>query len=410
MTGRDRFEKGLRGLGRQAFVLALVLACAVTSFTSYASKTDIDKAEDKKGSLEEQKQEMEQTLKDLESLKSDTQVYVKKLDQTLAGIQGELEVLEQQIGEKELSIEQTQADLEAAKQTETDQYESMKLRIRYMYEKGETNYLDLLLRSQSMSELLNRAEYISQISEYDRNMLLVYQDTKNSIAQKEAQLQAEHQELLEMQEETKRREDEVESLISAKTKELAQYESKISVTQEQIEQYQKDIEAQEQRIKEIEAEIKRKEEEAKRKAQEQGKTYVTKNIGDLKLIWPCPSSSRITSQFGGRESPVAGASSNHKGVDIGASTGADILAAASGEVTISTYSYSAGNYIMINHGGGIYTVYMHASKLLVSVGDQVKQGDVIAKVGSTGYSTGPHLHFGIRLNGEYVNPLTYVSP
>ena len=97
-------------------------------------------------------------------------------------------------------------------------------------------------------------------------------------------------------------------------------------------------------------------------------------------------------------------------MDIGASTGADILAAASGEVIISTYSYSAGNYIMINHGGGVYTVYMHCSQLLASVGEQVKQGQVIAKVGSTGYSTGPHLHFGVRTGGTYVNPLNYVSP
>lgn len=400
-------KKQIKRIGKQLLIVALAATCG---FTSYASKTDIDKAEDQKDSLEEQKKKMEQSLKDLEGLKSDTQAYVKKLDSTLEGIMNELTVLEGQIVEKEASIETTNLELEAAKQTEEAQYESMKLRIRYMYEKGETNYLDLLLRSQSMSELLNRAEYISQISEYDRNMLVVYQDTKNSILEKEAKLQSEHAELLIMQEETKQRQDDVESLLSAKNKELSQYESQIAVTQDQIEQYQQDIDAQEQKIKAIEAEIKRKEEEARKKAEQQGKKYETKNIGDLKLIWPCPSSSRITSQFGGRESPVAGASSNHKGVDIGAATGADILAAASGEVTISTYSYSAGNYIMLNHGGGIYTVYMHASKLLVSVGDQVKQGDVIAKVGSTGYSTGSHLHFGIRLDGNYVNPLTYVSP
>ena len=86
------------------------------------------------------------------------------------------------------------------------------------------------------------------------------------------------------------------------------------------------------------------------------------------------------------------------------------MAAAAGEVVVATYSYSAGNYVMINHGGGVYTVYMHASKLLVSVGQKVKRGEVIAKVGSTGYSTGPHLHFGIRVKGTYVNPRKYVSP
>ena len=163
-------------------------------------------------------------------------------------------------------------------------------------------------------------------------------------------------------------------------------------------------------IQQIEAEIKRKEEEARKAAEAAGKTYNTASIGNIKFIWPCPASSRITSSFGSRSSPTEGASTDHKGIDIGAATGSNILAAASGEVTIATYSYSAGNYIMINHGGGVYTVYMHCSQLLASVGDQVSQGQVIAKVGSTGYSTGPHLHFGIRVNGSYVNPASYVSP
>ena len=163
-------------------------------------------------------------------------------------------------------------------------------------------------------------------------------------------------------------------------------------------------------MKRIEAEMKRREEEARKKAEEAGKTYTVSNLGNISFKWPCPSSSRITSNFGDRESPTEGASSNHKGIDIGASTGANIIAAADGEVVISTYSYSAGNYIMIDHGGGVSTVYMHCSQLLVSKGAKVTQGQVIAKVGSTGYSTGPHLHFGIRSGGTYVNPRKYVSP
>ena len=148
--------------------------------------------------------------------------------------------------------------------------------------------------------------------------------------------------------------------------------------------------------------------QARKQAQAQGEAYETVDLGNISFIWPCPSSRRITSAFGDRESPTEGASSNHKGVDIGAASGSDILAAAEGEVVISTYSYSAGNYIMIDHGGGVSTVYMHCSQLLADVGDSVSQGQVIAKVGSTGYSTGPHLHFGIRSGGSYVDPLNYV--
>ena len=127
------------------------------------------------------------------------------------------------------------------------------------------------------------------------------------------------------------------------------------------------------------------------------------------FIWPCPSSHRITSNFGPRPQPTAGASTNHKGIDIGAGYGSAIVASASGRVTTSTYSSSAGNYIVISHGNGMSTVYMHCSALYVSVGQMVSQGETIAAVGSTGYSTGNHLHFGVIKNGTYVNPLNYVG-
>lgn len=399
--------RSFRKAGKTAAAIVLILAC---SFPAYGTKTDVNTAKDKITSLEEEKKKTEQTIKDLESLKADTAAYVKKLDGSLESLNQELENLGIQIQEKETAIDLTQKDLEAAKQTEAGQYSAMKLRIKYMYEKGDSSFLDLLMQSKSLSELLNRAEYISKISEYDRDMLNQYAAIKEEVADKEAVLESEHEQLLVLQESTEAKQASVEQLLSEKAAELKNYEAKISSAENQLDAYQQDIKAQEDKIKQIEAEIKRKEEEARKKAEAAGQKYNTVSIGDIKFIWPCPSSSRITSNFGGRSSPTEGASTNHQGTDIGASTGADIVAAASGQVTIATYSASAGNYIMINHGGGVSTVYMHCSKLLVSPGDTVKQGQVIGKVGSTGYSTGPHLHFGVRLNGSYVNPLKYVSP
>lgn len=126
--------------------------------------------------------------------------------------------------------------------------------------------------------------------------------------------------------------------------------------------------------------------------------------------WPLGVAGKITSNFGNRESPTAGASTYHKGIDISAPAGTAIYAAAAGKVVTAQYSSSAGNYIMIYHGNSTYTVYMHCSSLSVSVGQSVEQGQAIGAVGSTGYSTGAHLHFGISINGSYVNPLSYVSP
>ena len=362
-------------------VLLTLLCCLLAVFPAFATKSSLDSAKKKKTAIEQEKKRAEATLKNLEKLKGDAVRYVAELDVTLEELGAELSQLNVDIAAKEEQIEITKAELQEVEVVEAEQYEAMKLRIKYMYEKGDSSYVDLLMAAKSLSELLNRAEYIGQ-----------------------------HAELLELQEQTEAKHASVEELMAAKQAEIKSVESKIADAKDEVSEYAKDLKAQENSIKAIEAELKKQEEAAKKKAEASGQTYKTKSIGDIKFVWPCLASGRITSKFGSRTSPTKGASSDHKGIDIGASTGTDIVAAAAGEVVISTYSYSAGNYVMVNHSGGVYTVYMHASKLLCKVGDTVKQGQVIAKVGSTGYSTGPHLHFGIRVNGTYVNPTQYVSP
>ena len=375
--------KKARGLKRFGlFLWAAAAAALILISPAYGTKKDVEDAKRKASSLEEEKKKVEATLKGLESLKKDAAAYVRELDGSLAVLNEELQELSDKIVHKEADIETAKQELEAAKAVEADQYEAMKLRIKYMYERGQTNYLDMLLQSKDLVQLMNRAEYVQQIAEYDRKKLYEYEDTRREVAAHEQQL----------------------------NQELKNFESQIHVAEGQISAYEKDIQAQENKVKQLEAEIKRKEEEARKAAEAAGKKYNTVSLGNIKFIWPCPASSRITSAFGSRTSPTAGASSNHQGIDIGAASGSGILAAASGTVVIATYSYSAGNYIMINHGGGVYTVYMHCSQLLASEGQDVIQGQTIAKVGSTGYSTGPHLHFGIRANGQYVNPSNYVSP
>ena len=393
------------------FVIALtMMCCGLMVFPSFATKNNLADAKKKKTAIEQEMKRAKETLAKLETLKGDAVAYVKKLDASLETLSEELSQLSTDIEKKEEQIAITTTELQAAEITEAAQYEAMKLRIKYMYEKGDSSYVDLLLQARSLSELLSKAEYIGKISEYDREKLDEYAATKVQITEVKTTLETEHAELLDLQEQTEAKHASVEELMVAKQAEIKAVESKIDAAKNEVTDYQKDLKAQENSIKAIEAEIKRQEEAAKKKAEAFGQTYKTQSIGDIKFIWPCPSSGRITSKFGARTSPTKGASSNHQGIDIGAPTGNNIVAAAGGTVVVSTYSYSAGNYVMLNHGGGVYTVYMHASKLLCKVGDTVKQGQVIAKVGSTGYSTGPHLHFGIRVNGTYVNPSKYVSP
>ena len=409
---------------RKKKIAVLAAAAALTLgtvFSSYATSKAIEDAKKKVSSMEEEKKKVESTLKELEGKKSDTAAYVKELDRNLSALAGELTKLEGDISQKEEQIEEAKVELETAKITENRQYEDMKLRIQYMYENGQTGLLESMMQSESIAELLNRAEYASQITSYDRKMLEEYRKTRQEVALKEEALKTEHQELLTLQDSTKAKQSSVKTLMASKEAELASYETKIASAQGEIDQYNADIKAQEEHMARVEAEIRRKEEEASkaeeaRRAEEAKKNQSsaggdsTVKKGNTNFIWPCPASGRISSAFGDRSSPTEGASTNHKGIDIPAPSGSSIVAAADGKVVISTYSYSAGNYIMIDHGGGLTTVYMHCSQLLVKEGETVKQGQTIAKVGSTGYSTGPHLHFGVRSGGSYVNPSGYVSP
>ena len=409
---------------RKKKIAVLAAAAALTLgtvFSSYATSKAIEDAKKKVSSMEEEKKKVESTLKELEGKKSDIAAYVKELDRNLSALAGELTKLEGDISQKKEQIEGEKVELEKAKITEHRQYEDMKLRIQYMYENGQTGLLESMMQSESIAELLNRAEYASQITSYDRKMLEEYRKTRQEVALKEEALKTEHQELLTLQDSTKAKQSSVKTLMASKEAELASYETKIASAQGEIDQYNAEIKAQEEHMARVEAEIRRKEEEARkaeeaRRAEEAKKNQSsaggdsTVKKGNTNFIWPCPASGRISSAFGDRSSPTEGASTNHKGIDIPAPSGSSIVAAADGKVVISTYSYSAGNYIMIDHGGGLTTVYMHCSQLLVKEGETVKQGQTIAKVGSTGYSTGPHLHFGVRSGGSYVNPSGYVSP
>ena len=381
------------------------------------SKQKIEENKEKLSAVESEKQKVEEKLQELSALKSDAAAYIQKLDGELADLQGQIDSLGTQMTEKNAEIEATKVQLADAKAREEEQYASMKLRIKYMYENGDTNFLDLLFEAESLSDMLNRAEYIQKVSEYDRQKLDEFVAVRNEIEETELRLTEEYNELDRMKQETEAKQSSVEALQADKQKELESYNAKIQDANADIAQMQSEIagiqeaiRAEENQIAAIEAEIRRQEEEARKKAEAQGQIYETKNLGSISFIWPCPASGRITSAFGGRSSPTEGASSNHQGIDIGAPTGSSILAAASGSVVIATYSASAGNYVMINHGGGVYTVYMHMNSIGVSVGQSVSQGQQIGTVGSTGYSTGPHLHFGIRSNGTYVNPTAYVSP
>ena len=395
-----------------ALMLLIFTVCA--SVPSVYATEDSDKKDNSEelDRLEEERQETLEAIddlkdsissvqKDIDSLKAEKnsiQSFINQLDKQMNSLASKIAEFEKQIDAKIADIEDTKEALEAAKIACDEQYEAMKMRIQFIYENPNQSILELLCNSKNIAEFINRADYVASMSGYDRDMMNKLIETKEEIAVKEETLKAELEELELMQAELETQKKKVNTSINNKKGELTAKASELNDASSEQSGYKKELEEQEKLLDQIEEQI------AKAANPDAYEGSVTG------FIWPCPGYTRISSYFGPRPQPVAGASTNHKGVDLAAPYGTAILASAAGKVTTSTYSKSAGNYIVIAHGNGMSTVYMHASKLLVSVGETVTQGQVIAKVGSTGYSSGNHLHFGVIKNGSYVNPLNYISP
>ena len=295
-------------------------------------------------------------------------------------------------------------ELEDAQEKEDAQYQAMKDRIKFLYEKGDAYYLELLFCANSFSDFVNKKEYIEKISEYDNNMLEEYVKNRELIEVCKAELEAEEELLAEAKAKVDEEQANLEALISTKEGEINRYTGDINNKQKAIEEYEADIAMENDTIQALEAALA---EERRRLLEENGAENIIYDGGMFK--WPAPSYTRISSDYGTRMHPILGVEKFHNGVDMAAPGGSPILAAYDGEVIAADYNSSMGNYIMINHGGGLITIYMHASALYVSKGTMVARGDKIAAVGTTGRSTGNHLHFGVRLNGNYVSPWNYLK-
>lgn len=424
-------------------VLSIITLSLQTTVSSFASS--IQDAEGTLNNLETEKKELESKIADLEKEKGNITEYISKLDKQLSELSTEIDALQLDIDETEQLLSKTQVELEQVKTQQVDQYGTMKARIKYMYENGSDDYMSMIMGAESITDLLNRAEYVNKISQYDKTLYERFDATRISIEQKEATIQQSLKKLNNLNSKLELEKDSVNTLIDNKTKEVQKYTNNINSAQAEVVAFNAEIEKQEALIEQLleeerkrieEEERKRREEEERKKKEEEEKkkqeAAQNANLGNSSnssstgsssgssdagsqtnnstgFRWPLKISGRISSYFGYRTSPTAGASTYHKGIDIAAATGTEIVAANGGTVTSAGYSSAMGYYVMIYHGNSTYTVYMHCNSLKVSSGDQVSKGQGIATLGSTGISTGPHLHFGLSVNGNYVDPLKYVS-
>lgn len=375
-------------------------ASELTNDSIKQKEAEISKAKEEKKALQSGLTNVKELKKQLEASKADLASYVAELDGNLSDIQAKIDELKALIETKEQEITEKEAELETALATQQAQYEAMKSRIKFMYEKGDSLALEVFFDSESFGEMLNKADYIEMLSGYDRKKLDEYVEYANYVALCKESLEEEKSVLDEAKAAQEEEEASLNELIATKEQEIYQVSSDIQNKEAAIKEYEADIAAQNETISALEKAVA---EERARLAAEQGRKY----DGGV-FTWPAPSYTRISDDYGNRMHPVLGIQKFHNGIDMAAPGGTPILAAYDGKVVAADYSSSMGNYVMIDHGDSLYTIYMHASALYVSKGQEVSKGAKIAAVGTTGRSTGNHLHFSVRLNGSYVNPWSYL--
>ncbi len=367
-------------------IVIVILVLPKNSYSDYVSNLR-DQRANLQGQLDASSAQIEIIQSDVSELVSQ----IAQLNEEITSQQIEVELLEAQRTDLEQTIAKTEEKLEEA----TEQYEKQKQLLETSlvasYKAGESTYLDVLLQSTSLSDFISNYYMISQIVESQQEMLSKVEKQKKDLELAKLELKKQKKQLTETSQESENKAVSLENMIVIKNS----YISQLSAEEQQ---YANDIIEMQTEIKRVEAEI---------------LTAATMNIGydyvGGEMAWPVPGHTRITSNFGMRTHPITGVYKLHTGVDISASIGDLFIAANDGVVAKAEYNTAYGNMVLINHGGGVSTLYAHGSEILVEVGQEVKRGDPVLKVGSTGYSTGPHAHFEVRINGQYVNPIPYIT-
>ncbi len=364
---------------------------------SAVTQSEINALKDKLASATAKRKELQQQISQISADKAAVAAQIEALDSAMDAMLEEISIQEDLMQKINEQITRTTEELRLSEQQQKEQYDSLKERIRFMVENGNYSYLSILLSADSFSDFLSQYEIVSQIARYDREVYQKLTSIANNIRAQKEDLQRQKQDQQELLQELSENKKQLQTQIDQKLARMQELKNAEAAVKASF----SDLEQQEEKLnEEITA--------AKKKYKEQQMTPKTYVGGKFK--WPLPANyTYITSPFGMRVHPVTGIYKLHSGTDIRAPQGTKIYAANSGTVIVSAYNTAYGNYVVIDHGGGYTTLYAHMYKRAVSAGDKVTVGQTIGYVGSTGYATAAHLHFEIRINGAYQNPMNYFT-
>ena len=391
-----RTANGIRKIISLLVVLALLvpLTGEVTVMPSSAvTQAEIDDLKDQAADLDSQRAELQQQLKAIQADKSKALEQKSLLEQQIEATQAEIDNIQAQIQKYSELITQKEGELAEAEQKEEQLYALFCERVRYMEEEGEVSYWSILFSSSDFSDLLDNFMMVEEIIDYDNSVM-------EELLALQAQIEADKADL----ETSKAEQEAAKAKQEAAKADLKEQESQVDALIQEISGQEDQLEAAEAKLKAaanaMDAEIKRLEQEMA--------NQIANVPSESGFLWPLPASwNTLSSLYGSRIHPITGRPNNHTGIDIPASRNTNIYAAKSGVVTTSTYNSSYGNYVVVSHSDGTSTLYAHMNKRAVSKGQTVSQGQVIGYVGTTGSSTGNHLHFEVRVNGNRTDPVNY---
>lgn len=395
-------------------VLLMLLSLVASVLARAVSKKEIEDLQERKKVLEERSKELQATVDSMETQQSRYLDRKAVLDQKIQCTSDEIDIICQQIELYDAQINETTAMLEDARKNEREQFDLLRTRMRSMEESGTLSYVNVLLNANSFADFLGKVTDISEIMRYDQTLQDEYVRAREEVQQLNAQLEDAMQKQCAVQEELTLKQEQMEAQTVVAYQMIADIENNIGEYAEELEANEAAEAALQKDIDELMAKLAAEEaarkaaEEAARRANQPAPASSAGVSGTGSYKWPVDCYI-ITSEYGYRIHPLQQTTKFHAGVDIGAQSGQNIYAADSGTVATAASNSSYGNYVLINHGGGNATLYAHMSSMAVSAGQSVTKGQVIGYVGSTGWSTGPHLHFEIRQGGSTVNPLQFFS-